>query len=237
VRISVSLADSATFFDGVLFALLLAILTALLWKIPLAKFRDPLTIFTGILALATFGLVYVSWLQSRTLDKTDETFRAGERAFVFPKQIGTIWTPAQVKNGVTYRSVPLEWENNGNSQSKRLIIELNCPRPTWSIEENPMKISDGNFGKSPRMIGPKQTIIGGTCGYSDNELKTVQNSGKHLYIAAKATYDDIFGDPHVTEYCGEIVNITGDVSAANVTPQNDTQICGRNCADEECKKP
>jgi hypothetical protein len=206
-----------------------------LWTMLSDKVREPSNAFNFILAIATIGLAFVSFLQWRTLDKTDETFRAGERAFVFVKQI--IWGQAQMKDGMAYRSVAPEWENNGNSQTKGLIVELNCPRPTWLTDDNPMRISDGNFGTTPRLIGPRQTTAEGSCKYSADELKTVQHNGKHLYIAGKATYDDIFDKPHVTEYCVEIVNVIGDVSAADVTPYNDTQICGRNCADEECKKP
>jgi hypothetical protein len=55
-----------------------------------AKLREPMTLFTAILAVATIVLVFVSFLQWHTLsqqavtmEKTDETMRAGERAFVF----------------------------------------------------------------------------------------------------------------------------------------------------------
>lgn len=75
-----SVGDRATFFDGAVFVLVLVILTALIWD----KLREPLNLFTAVLALATIALVYVSGLQWRTLDKTDQTWRDGERAYVFP---------------------------------------------------------------------------------------------------------------------------------------------------------
>jgi hypothetical protein len=67
-----------------------------MWTMLSAKVREPLNIFTLLLAVATIGLAIVSFLQWRTLDKqahtmerTDETLRAGERAFVFLGQSGT----------------------------------------------------------------------------------------------------------------------------------------------------
>lgn len=88
--ISVSLGSSVSFSDGLAFGLLIAVLAALVWTNPPQELRSPVTIFTGMLALATLGLVYVSFLQQRTLDqqartmeRTDETIRTGERAFVF----------------------------------------------------------------------------------------------------------------------------------------------------------
>ena len=53
------LADSASFFDGVLFVLLLVAVTALAWTMLSAKVREPLNIFTAVLAFAT-----AIWLSS-----------------------------------------------------------------------------------------------------------------------------------------------------------------------------
>jgi hypothetical protein len=47
-----------------------------------AKLRDPMTLFTAILAVATIVLAFVSVLQWLTLEKTDETMRAAERPFI-----------------------------------------------------------------------------------------------------------------------------------------------------------
>jgi hypothetical protein len=49
-------------------------------------FREPITWATIVLALATAASVGVAALQWQTLDKTDETLKANERAFVFVTQ-------------------------------------------------------------------------------------------------------------------------------------------------------
>jgi hypothetical protein len=189
-------------------------------------------VFVGILTAVVLGL------QLRMLQQTDKTMRAGERAFVFVNQSPVIqWEAAQLMDGnIVTRRASIEWENSGNSQTKNLIVYLNCPRPQKVISSNPMTILDGNFGSNGRLLGPKQKVAGGVCTYNAEELGSVQRSGAHLYIVAKATYDDIFDEPHVTEYCGEVVSILGDMNNAAITPNNAVQTCGRNCADKECSQ-
>jgi hypothetical protein len=199
-------------------------------------FRDPLVWATLAIAAATVTLTVVGLLQWRTLEKSDQTLRAGQRAFVFVRQIPTNWTAAQTRNGTVVRDIPIEWENNGNSQTKDLIVEINCPRPQWFVSADPMTISDGYYGKSARLLGPKQSVLGGTCSYTAEQLKSVQRDRMHLYVTARATYSDIFNEKHITEYCGEIVDIVGNFDDLSVIPKNTTQICGRNCADKECDK-
>jgi hypothetical protein len=249
VGTSVSLGSSATFLDGVLFALLLAILTALLWRIPLAKLREPVTLFTAVLAFATAVLAFVAILQWRTLDqqarimdRTDETFRAGERAFVFLKLPGDGWQKAQINNGVTMRALPVTWENSGNSPTRDLVIKLYCVPPQPNAVKNPITV----FGEPPLgvrlLLGPKQTTWVGTCNYTAAALDLVKDKGYHLYIAAAADYFDIFDAPHKTEACFEVINLTGTTTGSfedvNIILQwQFTTSCGRNCTDEECKNP
>jgi hypothetical protein len=82
VRISVSLGDKVSFGDGLAVVLLVMVVAAVLWIMLPAKLRDPMTLFTAILAVATIVLAFVSVLQWRTLEKTDETMRAAERPFI-----------------------------------------------------------------------------------------------------------------------------------------------------------
>jgi hypothetical protein len=208
VRISVSLSDSTSFFDGVLFVLLLIAVTALVWTMLSAKVREPLNIFTCVLAIATIGLTIVSFLQWRTLDKTDETFRAGERAFVFVTHNGAQWQPAKTINGEIFRVFPVVWENSGNSPTSRLTFELHCPEIQQSVAQNPMQLPSGPSSVH-KLLGPKQSIWAGVCGYSVQQLNLVRDNGYHLYIASTADYYDIFDAHHR----------------------------GRNCADKECDKP
>jgi hypothetical protein len=248
VRISVSLADSASFFDGVLFVLLLMAVTALVWTMLSAKVREPLNIFTCVLAIATIGLTIISFLQWRTLEKTDETWRVGERAFVFLKLPGDGWQKAQITiNGITMRTLPVTWENSGNSPTRDLVVKLYCVPPQLNAVKNPITVPVQPPLEVRLLLGPKQTTWGGACNYPAAALDLVKDKGYHLYIAAVADYFDIFDAPHKTEACFEVINLTGtyvNITKAptgsfedvDVIPQwQFTTNCGRNCADKECE--
>jgi hypothetical protein len=161
--------------------------------------------------------------------------RAGRQVFV--RQLPAIqWEAAQIVDGnIVTRRAWIEWENSGNSKTRDLIIYLNCPRPQSAESPNPMTIIDRNFGSSARLLGPKQNIAGGVCTYTaeNSNLRNLIGSTCMLLPRLLQRY---FDEPHVTEYCGEIVSILGDMSDIGVTPKNAMQICGRNCADNECNK-
>jgi hypothetical protein len=203
------------------------------WK---SKLKDPIAIFTGILAFGTVALAVIAVFQWCTLEKTDKTLRAGQRAFVFVNQSPGQWIePTTIDNEIVQRW-HIEWENSGNSQTKDLTLELYCARPS----EKPIRDPISAYGKptvtSERLLGPKQIQWGGVCNYKASELKQVQG-GRHLYIGARATYWDIFDEPHLTEYCTEVFDLTGTVDKLDMRPDNRLRSCEtRNCADKECEK-
>jgi hypothetical protein len=182
------------------------------------------------------ALVYVSWLQQRTLEKTDETFRAGERAFVFVTHSIAGWQPAQTINGEIVRYFPVVWENSGNSPASRLTFETHCPLIQQSVVQNPIQLPSGPSSVQ-KLLGPKQSIWSGECGYSVENLNSVRGKGYHIYIASTADYYDIFDAHHRTEACFEIVNLAGKFEDLQTAPRSDFGSCGRNCADKECEKP
>jgi hypothetical protein len=236
VRSSVALADSASFFDGALFVLLLIATAALIWTMLSAKVREPLNAFTCVLAIATIGLAIVSFLQWRTLDITDETWRAGERAFVFLKQNDAQWQPAQTADGGIVRFFPVVWENSGNSPTSRLIFETHCPLIQQSVAQNPTQLPGNSSGLVHKLLGPKQSIWSGECGYFAESLNFVRDKGYHLYITSTADYYDISDAHHRTEACFEIVGLSGNFEDLQAVPHNSFTGCGRNCADKECDK-
>jgi hypothetical protein len=103
-----------------------------------------IVIFTGMLAVATLLLVVVGWLQYSTLEKTDKTLRAGQRSFVFLKEV----KPYQLGSGDhTEWYFLLTWENNGTTQTRNLTIKVSCERPY-----------DFKYQFSTA-LGPKQTKV------------------------------------------------------------------------------
>lgn len=196
---------------------------------PMAKLTGWLAAFTGLLVLVTLGSIYV-------LKKTDDTLRAGQRAFVFVKFQPDHWTVAKKVGSETVRSFFIEWENNGNSQAKDLTVFLWCPRPSALNVVDPITAKSAPTVEAPRLLGPKQSVWGGYCNYRASELEDVRDHSVPMFIAAKAVYLDIFGEKHTTEFCTQIINLAGDLQNIGSVPTNDLVGCPKhNCADEECE--
>jgi hypothetical protein len=87
------------------------------WRI---RLNDPMTLFTGILAVGTVGLAIVAFLQWETLDKTDRTLKLQERAWLTP--IGL-----QVENAIAVgRDLPIQiyYANLGKGPATSMHIGL-----------------------------------------------------------------------------------------------------------------
>jgi hypothetical protein len=192
-------------------------------------------LFTGILALGTVALAIVAVFQWLTLEKTDHTLRAGQRAFVFVNRPVSSWTAARKVGSETVRSFYVEWENNGNSQAKNLRVALWCPRPSAFDIVDPITANKTPSVEAPRLLGPKQSVWGGVCNYRASELESVRDQSIPMFVAARAVYSDIFGEDHVTEFCAQVTSLAGDFQKIEGVPTNDLSSCPKhNCADDEC---
>jgi hypothetical protein len=195
---------------------------------PMARLTGWLVAFTGLLALATIGTIWV-------LKKTDDTLRAGQRAFVFVKRESNSWAVATQNGADINRQFYLTWENNGNTQTRDLKVALFCPRPNVFDTTDPITANAAPVVQAPRLLGPKQSVWGGVCNYSDSELEYARARSVPIFVAARATYRDIFDEWHVTEYCIKMVRLVGDFKNIGTVPANDLEICAaHNCADDEC---
>lgn len=105
------------------------------------KIKEPLTVFTALLAVATVALAFVAGLQWDTLEKTDHTLRAGQRAFVFLNGITMTEHPVQPTGYEWYFTASIE--NNGSTQTKGLFHRLSCvQRPSISEIWAPLPFLD-----------------------------------------------------------------------------------------------
>jgi hypothetical protein len=197
--------------------------------------RDPIVWATIVIAFFAFISACIAGLQWCTLEKTNETMRAGERAFVFVKQGPTNWFDTKINGKDVSRSFVVEWENSGNSQTRDMVIQLFCVPLQPFTSSDPIKFSTLT-GADTRLLGPKQTVWGGLCSYTDKTLAEAQAGNGHIYVGAKVSYYDIFDSRHTTEYCTEIFDIEGKVDDINVSPHFRLKNCGRNCADKECDR-
>jgi hypothetical protein len=205
------------------------------------KLKDPLSLFTALLVLATVALVWVAALQWETLEKTDKTVRSGQRGFAYVK---SVWWRPYIRNDKLVWWGLLEWENSGNTPIQPVFIELNCP----SVEGGGELVGDpyailrlpsvaARTSHISVQIGPKQTKFGGQCEFSVEDFQRIQNKLKTQYVIGQARYVDIYGESHTTRFCERIYLIKGNLSIAETSMEVASIPCVRhNCSDEECAR-
>src|ERR1700730_15309150 len=176
--------------------------------------------WTRAVGVFTALLFVVGALQLWDLYETNSFNRkalvAIQAPFVFVK--GIIFLAAKNPNNEVYWRIMAMWENSGNTAPSELSVDIYC-QTSESMVSNPWAFRDtGTISSSHRTLGPKQDVGGGYCQYAAADIIRVQHGTLHLYVTAMANYMDHF-DPgylHVTEYCTELVDITGD---PNIPPQ------------------
>jgi hypothetical protein len=184
------------------------------WSI---KLKDPLVWFTGLLAIATGGLVFVAEKTDNTLKDTLAATKAIQRAFVSVKQIDhtPVWDP-KTKN-IVGRNFVVQWENSGFTATRNMLNN-----GLWVEREQEIP-SDFQFPDLAGMknviqtvAGPKATVNAGPLEIPSSVLNSIRDKGHHIYLYGWAEYNDIFdGTPrHRTEYCVEVL-ISSDPKAAD----------------------
>jgi hypothetical protein len=205
-----------------------------------AKVKDPMTLFTALVALFTFLLFIVAGLQWGTLEKTDHTLRSGQRGFAFVKEAN--WLATMRGGKIFWWALP-NWENSGNTPITSVDFQLACP----SIEGGAENIADpyalkrftdltGKTNRVSGQIGPKQSKFGGNCEFTVDDVKSIQASERTQYVIAQAKYFDVYGDSHVTRFCERVHNVRGDVNAIQNIQVAGIPCVRYNCSDEDCAK-
>jgi hypothetical protein len=129
-----------------------------------SAFCEPVVWATIGIFLATAASVGVLYLQRQTLEKTDETFRAGTRAFVISYELAV--TPVFVNNDIPYWKVAPIIKNSGNSSTVdgRYYLGLLNETPTPPVQlhwnEIDPDVADVEFSSLPTKItlGPRAQI-------------------------------------------------------------------------------
>ncbi len=190
-----------------------------------SSIRDPIVWATIGIVFATVFTGGVGYLQYLTLEKTDQTLRAGQRAFVFLEGIH-MTQHAVLPNGYSWYFVA-SLQNNGTTQTKNLVTRLTC-------KINPQH---SDIGTSHSLLGPKQIDGAGACTWSADQLAQIWQNQSHIFMAGDAVYYDVFDDRHITRFCRDIT-IQSDPRIGNGTLQQVTGVCPDwpDCADKECEQ-
>jgi hypothetical protein len=192
-----------------------------------------MAIFNGLLVLFTLLLVGVSY-------RTDETSRKSQRAYVSFEGLNL---GRKITDPTTHKlaSVVLFaiWTNSGDTPTKHSRMHYSFLPTGYELPPGFNFIDLGDQKSIPFVLGPKATVATGEMIIPVPALLAVQQ-GAHLYIWGWVTYHDIFDEEklRVSEFCSDIVNVTGDVTDPNANISITPTLCQEhNCFDEECKAP
>ncbi len=191
-----------------------------------------------IVAAFTVALTFVGYFQWSWMKKGISDTIAFNRAFVFLKCVNYFSHLDTSNNKIFWALSPI-WENNGNTPTKNLRLNSNFYISDSPLPENFTFPPKGN--SIPTMLGPHAIVGGDKIYVLGDALAEVQNGSKFLYIWGHAIYQDVFtGTPqHITKFCCEIKNITGDPtlhynSTTNPVGVDFSHYKRNNCRDEEC---
>lgn len=148
-----------------------------------------------LIVAITLIICYIAYLQWQTAEKSDQTTRLRDRAFinfsnptlkVFPK-----YNPPRMTINITA-------QNTGNVPAKNVLIDYDCLIVEKSKDiSDPFKIAKFRKARIPQFMGPKQ-IVGFAAmdverdAFMDRMLK----EGIKVYVVVKTEYLDGFDPDH-----------------------------------------
>jgi hypothetical protein len=218
------------------------------------KLKEPLTLFTAVLAIATIALVWVAILQWDTLEKTDHTVKETlqqnrdalviqQRAFMTAKEVRFEPLTLFGIKGATWLA-NVFWENSGNTPTKNLTIIANCVSGFEQLTD-PARIPKAKQSTTfhtatitKAVFGPKQINRAGLCPVTSLDVLLGQfGAFTHLYVYGVAIYHDIFDQSswRLTQFCFQAANfVIGGTEGDPTMTALVTPCVVRNCTDEEC---
>jgi hypothetical protein len=141
--------------------------------------------------------------------------------------------------GDVLRIIP-KWENSGTTPTRKMRTHVNWKPFTLDPPDSydfPDLDSDGNPLKTtqqtehPTFAGPKGVVAGYNLDIPLTHVKAAADGKMKILVWGWATYDDVFGEPHRTEFCYE-------VRAKMVTENNAAAWLAsyrrHNCIDDDC---
>jgi hypothetical protein len=171
---------------------------------------DGITFFTALLALFTALLVFVAYLQWRTSERTDQTLRLQQRAWLAMRGLVA---PDNFKNKTDkYTEIPFRLENTGREPALKVhevmnssALEVEHFRDVEYMNAFIKTMLNGQvcegFGVNPngRAIFPKGSP-GGVIGFSENDTKKVNGRSAYALVVGCFVYETL-GETHRTKSC------------------------------------
>ncbi len=186
---------------------------------------------TIAIALGTVQLSNISQDQRDILEKTDQTSRLRDRAFIyFSDPVLVKWPPPP--NAIEVIGTNINYTNAGNMPGRRVVIQYFC---IWPL--NKEAPADPYIGavwqklEATNVIGPKQPFSLQGCQIPFAAFQDAMDGKRRIIIAMRATYID--GFDLKTERVTEMTRVLRfgskkEMSIGFIGPHN--------CSDEDCSQ-
>jgi hypothetical protein len=187
----------------------------------LNKLRDPLNIFTGILAISTVALTMVAWMQFRSLDQTDKTLRTGDRAFIYIDGVDI----SKYNDGSGDKWIfTLNAINNGGTHTKSIYFYVTC---TYGAENYTTPVITS-------FLGPKQKVGMGSCIWPQEKVERLWVNNWSVEMTSGIFYIDVFNGSHFTRQCRRIFVRSEPKNSLVIQHEDDRCEETTDCVDNEC---
>ncbi len=179
--------------------------------------------------------------------RADETARAGLRASVgmidvVVRLVGET-DQAPIGTAKTMYSVAALWKNSGHTATKNLVIDNNTRVYTEASDpifpDLDAAEAEGKRRPFKTTLAPETTMTGQVNFYNGTILEAAKDKTKvSFYVFGIATYEDVFGDRHLTLACHQIISAPIDyISPKSTMIENHSTLCREyNCTDQECRR-
>lgn len=178
--------------------------------------------------ICTIAIVFIGYLQLITMNKTDQTTRLRDRAYVYFSNPAIIPYP---------RNNPIVWgvsgnvENAGNMPAKNILIKYSIviTKQSEGVSE-PFPLANWSNANVPKVIGAKQrlTFQGGEIPI--NSVNEARKFNENIFILMEATYTDGF-DQKIKRITQMSRSLRFDQFGGHSLGFADSH----NCTDEDCK--
>jgi hypothetical protein len=156
-------------------------------------------LFVAVAAATIAG--FAASFTYRQWQAAEKSIRISNRAYVNSTNFQFITYGGKVDEKNKWIISPII-ENTGNTGTRRAIIHSGTVvQPNITTMWFDYNASNHEF--SPYVIGPKSSDIGGIVSMMSNSLDQLDAVKGHVRLAAAGVivYDDIFNEPHLSEFC------------------------------------
>ncbi len=197
----------------------------------LNKFDGLITaIATALLVIVTIILAMIAYWQGKILDRTDETSRLRDRAFVYFGDPGFVPYPPE---NVIVHGVTIFVNNAGNMPARRVVVRYSCPNVLKSNGpiKDPFDSANWTTADMPQVIGPKQTFGLQTCEIPIGVITEAQKGNRDIFIITEVSYIDGFDLVHT-----RVTQMTRNLRFDRFGGHSLGFIGPHNCSDDDCPK-